>query len=356
MATSKRIQGLASRGIEWMWTHRWSFVVASIVLTLLFGTVGYMVVGQDVGFLDGVYMAVLTATGTGYENLVNTDGGKAFSILFMIVGAVVASTAISILAATFIEGSLRDVMGRRLMGRRIQELEGHIILCGFGRFGQLTADELAGGSVPFVVVDTDVAQVEAAERHGFLAMQADATEEESLELAGIAKARALLLSLPSDAQNVYTILNAREIRTDRDQFCIVALARDRSAERKLMRAGATHVVSPYTIGSRHMARQVLAPNLATVMSLATESDGGLEQVGVSMRELEIAEGSPLAGQMLKDAPIRREYDAIVVAVIEGSSPRFNPGPNHVIRAGEVLIVVGPSEGLQRLQETSAGGS
>jgi voltage-gated potassium channel len=159
--------------------------------------------------------------------------------------------------------------------------------------------------------------------------------------------------LPSDAENVYAILNAREVRPD---IPIVALARDRRAESKLVRAGANYVVSPYSIGATHMARQILSPNLAQVFGLAASGgETGLEQVGVELDEFALGPGSPLIGMKLKDAPIRREFGVMVVAVIKKDGARvFNPGPDFVLEDGAVLVSIGPSKGLERLRDVSSG--
>jgi voltage-gated potassium channel len=330
--------------------HRGLLVLTAIGGTLLVGTVGYMVLG-GLGPLDALYMAVITISTVGYGDLVDSNLGRIFTIGYIALGVVVASTTFSVVAASFVEGRLRDVLGRRLMARKIDDLEDHVILCGYGRFGQLTAAELSQAATPFVVLDRDPAQIAMAESHGDLAMLVDATEEDALTRAGIARAKGLLLTLPTDAENVYVILNAREHKPLRKGFCIVALARDRSADRKLRMAGATHVVSPYAIGSKHMARQITSPHLAQVMSMATEGEG-LEKVGVGMHEFAVGAGSTLIGQSLRESPVRREFGVIVVAVVHRGDAQFNPGPDYVVAEGDVLIAVGPRDGLARLKDAA----
>ena len=330
--------------------HRGRVLLVAIGGTLTFGTLGYMVLG-GLGPIDALYMAVITVSTVGYGDLVNSDAGRLFSIVYIVLGVAVASTTFSMVAASFVEGRLRDVLGRRLMARKIEDLEDHVVLCGYGRFGQLTAAELQHAGTPFVVLDRDPAQVALAESHGSLALIVDATEEDALVRAGIERAKGLLLTLPTDAENVYVILNAREHGPRRKDFCIVALARDRSADRKLRMAGATHVVSPYAIGSKHMARQITSPHLAQVMSMATEGEG-LEKVGVGMHEFAVDPRSPLVGQALKNSPVRRDFGVIVVAVVHRGEAQFNPGPDYVVAGGDVLIAVGPRDGLARLKDAA----
>jgi len=326
----------------------------ALIGVIVFGTIGYWIVaGGDISLLDAIYMALITISTVGYGDLVNTDIGRIFSIIYIVVGVGVFSLTISTLAAALVAGRLGEVFGRRRMEREINALKDHLILCGFGRFGQITGSEITRKGVPLVIVDLDPKVIDSAEEHGLLGLMADATEEESLEKAGIARARALLCTLPTDAENVYAILNARELNPD---IPIVALARDRRAESKLLRAGANYVVSPYSIGATHMARQILAPNLAQVFNLAAAGgEEGLEQVGVQLDEVPLGHGSPLVGVSLKASPIKRELGVMLVAVIDADGARhFNPGPDLVLREGAVLVSIGPVEGLAKLRIMGAG--
>ena len=133
-------------------------------------------------------------------------------------------------------------------------------------------------------------------------------------------------------------------------------ARDRRAESKLLRAGANYVVSPYSIGATHMARQILSPNLAQVFNLAAAGgEEGLKQVGVQLDEFAVAKGSPLIGVALKDSPIRRDFGVMLVAVIDADGERrFNPGPNVVMHEGSVLVSIGPMDGLDKLRDAASG--
>lgn len=334
------------RVLDWLGARRPRTLIFAVVVMILFGTVGYMIVG-GLDPVEALYMAVLTVSTVGYTNLVETPEGRLFSIVYIVLGVAVVSITISSLAAALVAGRVRDALGRIRMERRIQEVRDHIVLCGYGRFGQITGAEIASAGVPLVAVDRLEEQVLAAESHGVLALLGDATEEGVRERAGIARARALLCTLATDADNVYTILNARELRED---LPIIALARDRRAESKLLRAGASGVVSPYEIGATHMAQRVLTPGVARLMGLATGRDrSGLEQVGVRIQETAVEQGSALAGLSLRASPIRQDFGVIVVAVLSAAGPsHFNPDPSLVLAPGDVLVSMGPTEGLERL--------
>ena len=326
---------------------------AAIAAVIVFGTVGYLIIG-DLTFDEALYQAVITVSTVGYGDKADTPGGRIFSVIYILAGVCVVSLAISSLAAALVEGRIREVLGRRRMQRQINQLKDHLILCGYGRFGQITAAEITKADVPLVVIDCDESVLNDVEKDGLLGLLADATEEDALVKAGLERCRALLCTLPTDAENVYAILNARETRPE---VPIVAIARDRRAERKLMVAGATHVVSPYTIGATHMARQILTPHVAHVVNLVRASEESETATGVRMEEVLIQPASVLDGVALKDSPIRRDFGVMVVAVVEESGESvFNPGPDVVIKSGDTLVSVGPWDGLKQLQDACAPGS
>lgn len=353
----QRAKARLARHWEWVTGHRMRMVGAAVTAVLGFGTLGYMVFGQ-LGPIDALYMAVITISTVGFGDLTDGTAGRIFSIIYIIVGVGVGAATVSAVAATMVEGRIREVLGRRRMMRQVNMLEDHIILCGYGRFGQLAAEELALEKIPFVVIEYASDVVDQAERDGMLALEGDATEEDTMVDARIEHARAMLCTLPSDADNVYAILNAREARSRSDhedtEFPIVAIARERRAERKLRVAGATHVVQPYEIGAHHMAQQIVSPHVARMMGMATER--GLEAAGVRMREFPVIDGAPLAGIALKDSPVRRDFNVMIVGVIEGhdGEARYNPGPDYVVRAGDVLVAVGPTDGLIKLRAAAEG--
>jgi voltage-gated potassium channel len=342
--------GVRSALMTWLTSRTPRAMAFAVLAVILFGAVGFMIVG-GIGPIEALYMAVITVSTVGFGNSVESDAGLLFATLYTVLGVGVVSLTISTLASALVAGRVTEVFGRRRMERQISMLEDHLILCGYGRIGRITGMQIHAKNVPLVVIDNDPAQIDEADDDGVLGLVHDATEEDALEKAGIKRARALICCLPTDAENVYAILNARELRHD---LLIVALSRTAKAERKLMVAGANHVVSPYTIGARHMARQILSPNLARVMNLASGEGDGLEQVGVQLDEFVLSKGSPLIGVTLQESPIRREFGVILVAIINpDGTQRFNPGPDFVLQEGAVLVSIGPSAGQAKLRAAAA---
>ena len=227
------------------------------------------------------------------------------------------------------------------MERNIQSLRNHIILCGFGRFGQTTAAELIERGVDFAVVETDRAKVSLAEEKEILALDADATLDSSLKRAGIAHAQGIIATLGTDAANVYVALTAKEIRPE---LQVVSIAREPGAESKLRAAGADHVLSPYQIGGLNLARRMLQPHLSDFLD-------GTRGLHVRLEEIAIRTGSPLSHVKLMDTNLRQKYGITVVAVVKSREKdvRYNPGPEVVLEAGDVIVVVGTDEGLEGVE-------
>ncbi|MEM1305049.1 MAG: potassium channel family protein, partial [Planctomycetota bacterium] len=194
-------------------------------------------------FADAVYMVVITIFGVGYGEVRPVDTLLLRTVTMMLI--VVSYGCVIYIAGGFIqmvmEGEINKVINRRRMTRGIEELAGHTILCGFGRAGRILGEELKAAGASFVVVDQDEAKLNDAESRGMLIVQGNATEEDALERAGVARAATLATVLPDDAANVFITLTARELNPDLE---IIARAENPSTEKKLLRSGATRVVLP----------------------------------------------------------------------------------------------------------------
>ena len=349
---TERVRERVKQGVwDWLTAGSWKSLGYMLVAVILIGTVGFMVVGR-LGPVDALYMAVITMTGVGYGDLTSGATAHIWAVFYALLGVAFVTITLSRLAAAMVEGRIEQVLGRRRVEQKIEALEDHIIICGYGRIGEMTASQIKEAGIPLVVMDMDERVIQHADDHDVLGLVADATEEESLMRAGLDRARALLCALASDADNVYTILTARELRSD---IRVIALARDLNAERKLLAAGANQVVAPYTIGARHMARQVISPHVAQVVSIATRGDLASNH-GMQMEEVRIGNDSILDGVSLRESPIRSEFGVIVVAIIDSrGETHFNPSPDHVMRGGDVLVSVGSPETIARLQNASTVG-
>ncbi|PYR48183.1 MAG: hypothetical protein DMF89_16585 [Acidobacteria bacterium] len=229
----------------------------------------------------------------------------------------------------------------------LETIKDHFIVCGYGRIGSIVALELGRQAVPFVVVEHDPIRAAAAVERGILVVEADASREEVLTRAGIDRARGLIAAVGTDAENVYAVLSARVLRPD---LYVVGRAESEDSVRKLQRAGASRVISPYQIGAVQMVQTALRPAVVDFVQLATSSDN----LDLAMEEITVATGSPLADHSNVDLNVRERFGAIVVAIQhEDRQMAFNPEPHAVIRGGDKLVVLGRPESLKRFELEAA---
>jgi len=197
------------------------------------------------------------------------------------------------------------------------------------------------------VIERDPEMVQAVLEVGGLAVEADASSEDVLRRVGIDRARGLIAAVGSDAENVYAVLTARGLRPD---LYIVGRAESEDAGRKLLRAGANRVVSPYRIGARELAQMALRPAVVDFFELATRS-GNLE---LAIEQVAIDAGSPLAGRSIVDVNVRQKFGLVVVGIQRaGGKMEFNPPGDAMMQAGDQLVVLGRADGLLQLELAAA---
>jgi voltage-gated potassium channel len=314
---------------------------------LLLATAGYMLIeGWTLG--EAFYMAVIVLTTTGLKEIRQMDNyGLAWTVVILIFGAASITVAYSFITSAIVSGELRRVMGRRTLQNRINQLSGHIIVCGYGRMGRMIAADLIRRGRQVVVIDNDPAVTTRLEEEGLLYVLGDAAEEETLQRAGVMRAQGLVAVLPEDSGNVFVTLTARGCRED---LTIVARAEQTSAEPKLRRAGASRVICPTVIGAARVANIMIRPNVADFVEVTARG------VELEMDEYRVAADSPLKGKTLRESELRHKADVIVVAIKgEDGKTVFNPGPDQKIEIGDTLILIGPAGLAGRLQQMEAPG-
>lgn len=335
-----------AQGDRLLWIQGPRLAAALFVCVVIGGTAGYVVI-EGWGAWDAFYMTVISVTTAGYREVHELSrAGQVFTSLLLIGGVGTAFYAFTLVAAGIIESRLQPRFEERRRIRMIDTLEGHFILCGAGRIGLIIAEEFRRQGVPFVVIDHDPDAVQAVLARGDMAVEADASREEVLVRLRIDRARGLIAALGSDAENVYTILTARDLRPD---LLVVARADSEDAERKLLRAGASRVVSPYQIGGAQMAQTALRPAVVDFVHLATSS----EHLELAMEQVGVGEGSGLAGQSIVDANLRQRFGVIVIGIRRrDGAMEFNPPPEAVMRVGDQLVVLGKPEQLKSLESAA----
>ena len=254
------------------------------------------------------------------------------------------------------------------MQRQLDRLDGHYIVCGYGRLGSRIVEDLLQAERPVAVIETADEPSRRLRESGIPHLQASAEDDDALLNAGLLRARGLVLSLPEDSDNVFVALTARSLRptpavppgaqpdyADPDRLLVVARTNEQKNVRKLARAGVDKVISPYEIGADRMAQTILRPNVDRFLERVLNV-GALD---LEMEEVPIGPGSLLDGETLRSVGFRSRFDVIVVAVLtdlDGDGHpdwRFNPGADSKLRAGDVLIVLGDQAATKGLREAVA---
>jgi voltage-gated potassium channel len=319
------------------------FAVALLASVLIAGTIGYITIeGWDPW--DAFYMTVTTVTTVGYREIHQLSrAGQIFTVCLVLGGVGAALYTFTQLAAVVVEGGLASHLKQRGRMRMLETMKDHFIVCGYGRIGSIVAKEFRQQLVPFVVIERNPQRYQTALDSGVLAIDADASQEDVLKRAGIERARGLIAAVGTDAENVYTVLSARVLRPD---LFIIGRSESADSARKLQRAGADRVISPYQIGAVQIAQTAIRPAVVDFFELATSSDN----LELAMEEITITAQSALANHSILDANVRQRFGIIVVAIQrEDRRMEFNPEPGTLIRAGDKLVVLGRPDSLKRLE-------
>ncbi|MCB9849171.1 MAG: potassium channel protein [Phycisphaerales bacterium] len=305
--------------------------IGAVITVIVASTASYVIVlGQSVA--DSLYMTVITLTTVGYEEVFPLDKtGRTLTMIIILVGYTALAVALANLVSLVVGGELRAIREGVRMKAKIAELRNHVIVCGYGRMGAQLASQLQRERVPFVAIDRD-GSLDLAEQ-GVLCVCGDATEEGTLEVAGIMHAKALVTCLSSDSDNVFVTLSARDMRP---QMTIIARAEQPATERKLKRAGATAVICPQMIGAQKSANILCRPHVVELVDMAAKG------VDIEIAQYEIEGESRLVGRRLRDSGIRESAKMMVVAIKHADGSQiFSPGPEERIQAGDQLVLIGP---------------
>lgn len=317
----------------------------ALFLVACIGTLWYHLV-EGWSWSDSAYMTVITLATVGYgETNPLGDRGRLFTITLILMGVVSIGYIVNRFTEALIQGYFQERILLRQRRRLLEALADHYILCGFGRTGRQIALEFKAEGVSFVTIDSQAEPVEEALQLGYVAVLGDATRDEMLLRAGIERAICLVAALPSDAENLYTVLSAKTLNPN---IRAIARASTEEALTKLQRAGADAVVSPYITGGRRMAAAALRPQVMDfVDGILTGADRSFY-----MEEFLIdPQTCPVVGQTLREARLRSQSGALVLAIRRGDGTLIG-GPTGETRLlpGDLLICMGTAEQLRQLSQ------
>jgi voltage-gated potassium channel len=327
---------------------RLQIAIGFLVLIFLSGTAGFCIL-EDLSITDSLYMTVVTISTVGFGDIVpQTTGGKWFTILLIIFGVGTMFYTFGQSAEIMIEGRFKMLMGRGKLEKMIKKLHNHYIICGCGRIGHLIGKELAAEKVNFVMIEINPEVIQKIEEEGFVFYKGDATQDKTLVEAGIKRAKGVVCVLPSDAENLYVILTAKELNPD---VYILSRSEEEASESRLLRAGADRVMSPYTLGGLRMSMAILRPAMLDFIEISTKR----QNLELRMEELDICDGSPLIGSSLEKSDIRQHFGLIIVAVKKDSGKMiFNPLASYIIEKGDKLIAMGENDNVSKFSKICMG--
>jgi voltage-gated potassium channel len=326
--------------------RRFAYALGALIVVLVGGMIGFHhLLGE--GWIDSFYRSVVTVSLTGIDTKPTGADAEIFTIVLLLLGVAIFAYIAGAIVEMIARGVLTGAWAERRRRRAIDGLRDHYIICGYGRVGRRVAEEFRHAAVPYVVLDFNPDAVAAARDHGDHFIEGNGTEDEDLQAAGLDRARGLVASSDSDADNLYIALSARSVRPD---LLIVARASDEDAAKKLKLAGADRIVQPYLAAGRVMANLMLKPQVTAFLDVVTTATAP----ELRFEEIEVTRASGQAGKTIRDLNIRSETGALIVALRKrDGSFDTTPTPDATLDEGDVMIAAGTPEELQALEDLFA---
>lgn len=323
------------------------YVFGLPIAVVLLGTAGYNLI-EHVSLLDAFYMTCITISTVGFKEVVElSPAGKIFTIFMIFAGLTTVAITASRLGQDIVTAALHQQRIR--MEHLIARLRDHYILCGYGRMGRVIAANLTAAKCKFVIVDKNAQMIGELLEEGHFAISGDATADEVLDKAGVKFARGLVTVLTTEAENVFVVLTARGLNPN---LFVVARANNDDAVSKMYRAGANKVVNPYDSAGARIAQTLMRPSVVDYMEIISLNPN----LSISMEEVEVEAGSRIADKPLRETDIRKETNAIVIAIRRHGTGEmlFNPSGAEIAHPGDLLVAlteISSLESLTRMAKT-----
>lgn len=320
------------------------FTFYSFAFLLIFGMIGYKFL-LHVDFIDAFYMTVITISTVGFGEIGTTsNASEMFSVLMIFLGVGIVGYAFSTVVAMFVEGKVGDLWKGSKMDRKISALNNHYIICGSGELAEVIINKFIREELDFVVITDKREDLDDYSHHDILVVEGQSTEESVLEQAGIARAKGLLATLDSEVDNIVTVLTARNMNKD---IYIIANSVSQSGNDKLLKVGADKTLSAVEISGKRMASLMIKPNIINFLDVVTR----IGDVELDLEEVIVKKGSYLEDKNLIEAQIPKKTGLTVLAIkkIEDGKMLFNPPVDYTFKIGDILIVLGREEQVDKLK-------
>ncbi len=315
-----------------IFARRIGILLTLVIALLLLGALG-LCLSEKVGFWYAFRWALDSAATVGGFHQPHTLFGQIVQVGLVVLGVGTLFYALATVAELFVAGHLADLLQLRRTQKMIDSLSDHHIVCGFGRVGRQVARDLQAANADFVVIDANAENGQLAQSLGITFIEGDAADDTVLLEAGIERARSIIVCADSDANNVFITLTARELRGD---VAIVARAALEDTEKKLKRAGADRVISPYKASGIEMARLALHRQLSGVVDVDAQ---------YRMEEIEVGESCEALGKTVGDI----RGGSIIVGLRHGEDFRPQPAGDTTLQGGDVIVAIGTAPALERLE-------
>jgi voltage-gated potassium channel Kch len=316
--------------------------VIYMVVVMVLATAAYVAAGWSLS--DALYMVIITIYTVGYDEVRPIDSGllRGITITTVVLGCTGMIYLTGALVQFITIGQLESIFGSRRMQNQIAKLKDHIIICGFGRIGQMLAQELKAGGAQFVVIERDEQRVEQARNLGLLCFQEDATDEVALKTAGVARARVLATVLPDDAANVFITLSARSLNREVE---VIARGEAASTEKKLLNAGANRVILPAHIGAERIAEMILYPETGDLVRGAADRalnvEKSLQLLGLRVETVVAEPDDAITGRTIEEIERKGDGSFLIVRINHSDGRTVNrPAGNLRVEAGDGVVAVG----------------
>lgn len=320
------------------------FILYTFLALLVIGTVGYMIL-LKINLVDAIYMTVITISTVGFGELGDMhESGRLFSIFMIFSGVGIVGYAFTNLVVLLVEGKIMDLWKGKKMNYHISQLNEHYIVCGSTELAEVIIAKFVKEDLDFVVITPNREDLDEYSHHNILVIEGCSTEEEILEKAGIKKAKGLICTMDSEVDNIVTVLTARNLN---DKIYIISNSISKSGAEKLMKVGANKTLSSVEISGKRMAALMIKPNIISFLDVFTR----VGDVELDLEEVTVMKGSYLEGKTLAEAEIQDKTGLLVLAIkkVQDEHPLFNPPMDYSFEIGDVLIVLGREEQVEKLR-------